>query len=108
MDNFAAVDELISFVVAFFVPIGVSYIKGNRWTPQAKHALSILISVVVAAATSFVSHAFVINDVMTLNDWAGNALIVFSTAIAFYELHFKYTPTNQRLERKGPFSDTTT
>jgi hypothetical protein len=96
-------DELISAFLGLATPMIISWFKGNHWSDRQAMIVSLVICICVGALSSIATHAFVLKEQMTYEDWASNALVVFTAATAFYKIHFENTRLNQTLEARGPF-----
>jgi hypothetical protein len=105
MRDSRALDELISLLLGLLVPMLVSWYKGNTWSDRRRMLASLVICTIVGALSALTTHTLVFHETMTLNDWLTNATAVFTSATAFYKLHFQNTRTNEKLEQRGPFSE---
>lgn len=105
MDDSKHVDELLSLLVSQGVPYLISYYKGNQWTDRQRMLLTVFICLFAGILSSLMTHALYYKDVMTLDDWISNALVVFTGATVAYHTYFATTQVNKRLEEKGPFNE---
>lgn len=86
--------ELVSIVMGFVVMYVTSYLKNCDWAIQNKTLLAGAVSVVGAAAALFAT-----GDV-TWAEFGTSLPIVFASATAFYNLHFKDTKLVRELNAK--------
>lgn len=86
--------ETVSILMGFVVMYVTSFLKNCAWSKEWKTLLCGAVSAVGAAAALFAT-----GDVTLAN--FGTALpIVFASATAFYNLHFKDTKIVQELSEK--------
>lgn len=97
-------DELISLIVGQLTPLLISFVKGNRWSNKQAMLLTMLVCTVVGALTSAGAHSLILHETMTLDDWIGNALVVYMSATAAYKLYFENSRANATAESIGPFN----
>lgn len=97
-------DELISLIVGQITPLLISFFKGNTWSDRQAMILTIVICTIIGALSSLASHALVLHETMTVDDWIGNALVVYTSATASFKLYFQKTEANATAESIGPFN----
>lgn len=104
MDNLSP--DIISVLVGLIVPAIVSYLKNPNWSRQLKQGIAIAVSVVVTLASLLVTGELVF-DGNFLANLGASLSVVIATSTVFYNLWFKNTVTNNKLEAAGPYQDAT-
>lgn len=93
-----------NLAIGLLVPIVVSYLKDQGWPDALKLALSLGISILVGAATTWVAGQ-ADGTPWTWQDFAANSGLVFTAATAFYKTIFQGVNFNREtLEPGGPFA----
>ena len=86
--------ELLSVILGVIVPFVTSTLKSVHWSREVKTTLCGVVSAVFAAA------GLVATGDLTLASFGMHLPIVFASATAFYQLYFKDTLINKKLEVK--------
>lgn len=96
--------EVLSIFIGLIVPAVTSFLKNPRWNRELKTAL-----VVVVCAVGAVGGMLVTGDLtFDTNFWGqlgASAATVFTSATLFYNMYFKKTEVNKKLESNGVGSE---
>jgi hypothetical protein len=100
--------EIINVFLGLFLPLAISFFKGNQWGKRARFMTAVVLSLIVGSLTSLSTHAFVYHTAMSADEWLMNLLIIFSASISSYKLYWEDRPIERKAEKTGPFSTSST
>lgn len=88
----------VAIAAGFIVPFIVSFLKSNNWSQEIKHALSLVVALVFAVATTAIDKG------VSLDTWqalVSNFGVIFAEAQIFYIQFFQKTELNYKIEESG-------
>lgn len=86
-------NNVLAALVGVFMPMLVSWLKNVSWSTQTKFLLTLVVSVILGAATSYVSGTLG----LTLATALADITIVFTASQVVYKLWFSGSPLDRSL-----------
>jgi hypothetical protein len=87
-----------AIIAGLIIPFIISFLKNKEWSPEAKQALAIAVSLVAAAGVSIFDNGL---DVSTWEAVVSNFGVIFASANIWYNQYFGHTEVNHKLEDRG-------
>lgn len=84
-----------SAIVAFFIPLVLSFLIQTKWSAQVKAVVFFVVSLVAAGGTAY------FQGDLTGKRWLDSALVIVAAGAAFYHGFWKPSSVAPTIERKS-------